>query len=129
MPKGATAPGNTLPPLPPGTGFGAVLGAVPINGLTYCTTSMFGGVTVPPPEPPALVVLPPLPTVLVVLPPAPASLVVLPPAPALAGLSPEPQPTEARAKEKPAPESARPIKPARFNSELVVMYFLSQQEQ
>src|SRR5262245_891829 len=39
MPKGAAAPGNTLPPRPPPTGFGEFEGPVPISGLTNWTTS------------------------------------------------------------------------------------------
>ncbi len=34
MPNGASGPGIVLPPAPPGTGFGAVLGPVPISGWT-----------------------------------------------------------------------------------------------
>src|SRR6266508_353393 len=34
-PNGTTAPGKVLPPAPPGTGLGAVLSSVPMNGLTY----------------------------------------------------------------------------------------------
>src|SRR5690349_17642403 len=36
MPNGTSAPGKVLPPAPPGTGLGALLSSVPMNGLTYC---------------------------------------------------------------------------------------------
>src|SRR6266508_4041469 len=49
-PNGTTAPGKVLPPAPPGTGLGAVLSSVPMNGLTYwvrLSAACAGGAAIP----------------------------------------------------------------------------------